>query len=193
MESGSFTRVCGNLTIHPDLQMANWASVDHILYDDQYKWREHFYKLLLSDRKDIPLPIIYNNKMYFCGGLRPLGIQMNTDTEDCIFGLENGIPTYKIVPTIALRLPNDAEYNKHFRPVLESGIIRLITNDLEDSSYISIKGLSFYAFDTKINLEKIALGRMKKEKWRKRKFSDKDYKKIFDEYKYKGKDADNDE
>ena len=193
MESGFLQRINGHLSLSPDMQMANWASVDHVLYEDEYKWRDHYYKLLLSDRRDIPLPIIYKNKMYFNGGLRPIGIQMNTDTHDCIFGLENGIPTYKIVQIIALRLPNDAEYNKYFRPVLESGIIRLITNDLEDSSYISLKGLSFYAFDTKINLEKIALGRMKKEKWRKRKFSDKDYKKIFDEYKYKGKDADNDE
>ena len=60
MQSVFFTRVCGNLTIHPDLQMANWASTDHVLYEDEYKWREHFYKLLLSDRKDIPLPIINN-------------------------------------------------------------------------------------------------------------------------------------
>lgn len=193
MSDNFFCRVNGNLTLRSDYQVANWSSCERIEYEEQYAWRDHYYKLLLSDRRDIPLPIIYKNKMYFNGGLRPIGIQMNTDTHDCIFGLENGIPTYKIVPTIALRLPNDAEYNKYFRPVLESGIIRLITNDLEDSSYISLKGLSFYAFDTKINLEKIALGRMKKDKWRKRKFSDKDYKKIFDEYKYKGKDTDNDE
>lgn len=186
MESGSFTRVCGNLTIHPDLQMANWASVDHILYDDQYKWREHFYKLLLSDRKDIPLPIIYNNKMYFCGGLRPLGIQMNTDTEDCIFGLDDGVPVYKIVPIVSLRQPCDKEYNSFFKPVLESGVIKLITNDIEDSSYICLKGLSFFSFDTKIILNKLFYGRKKKTiNWQKRNRTHKEYKELFMSYKRK--------
>lgn len=191
MQSGFFTRVCGDLIIHPDLQMANWASTDHVLYEDEYKWREHFYKLLLSDRKDIPLPIVYNNKMYFCGGLKPIGIKINTNKEDCIFGLENGIPTYKVVPLVSLRQPNDAEYNKYFKPILESGVIRLNTNDIEDSCYITLKGLSFFSFDTKIVLDKLIIGRTKKErKWRKIKISDEQYKEVFMNYKRKGEKND---
>lgn len=116
---------------------------------------------------------------------------MNTDTEDCIFGLDDGVPVYKIVPIVSLRQPCDKEYNSFFKPVLESGVIKLITNDIEDSCYITLKGLSFFSFDTKIVLDKLIIGRTKKErKWRKIKISDAQYKEAFMNYKRKGEKND---
>lgn len=84
------------------------------------KWESDFWKRvgMHKGRGDVPLPCMYKNKPYLRGGLNPTGEPLEpTDFYIADFNLK-----YHKVKVEDIRVPTDAEYEKHFQKIIEDEV-----------------------------------------------------------------------
>lgn len=88
-----------------------------------YEWEKEFWNNAFKHRGEAPMPIMVKDKPFWRGVYPPIHKQ-DSRNEECVYVADFDLKIYKANPR-AVRLPTDAEYNKHFKKYVDQGIFFL--------------------------------------------------------------------
>lgn len=117
----------------PSYNMSNALSQQATFEAENYKWEQYFWEKVATSRKVVPpKPCIYKRRIYFTGGLVP---KEHSPPKEGFVYIADPNCNHILVPEIEVRQPNDAEFNKFFRPIYEQSKYR-IQSDNDGNSWL---------------------------------------------------------
>jgi len=116
-----------NTQRHAHVQMCDALCNPQQRIESEYQWQAEFYSLLMKTKGiELPVPCIYQKKVYFSGGLHPPGTE--PPTYESIYIADRCCNHIRVLAK-ETRLPNDAEYNKFYRHLIEGLVYRIISKE----------------------------------------------------------------
>lgn len=113
----------GGLCLHSDYQMSNALSHKQIIVEDKYDWQREFWERATRHRGiETPMPCIYKKGLYFTGGFQPPDMPMATGETIYIADFECN---HILVDRNLIRLPNDDEYKKYYKRLIDNYVYRI--------------------------------------------------------------------
>lgn len=106
---------------------ASEAGQGAVMEVDIHEWQKKFWSIRSNWRGEVPMPIMVGNTPYWRGvdpGWDTPDVKIDKRGEDKVFVGGFDLKTYRVAER-HVRLPNDAEYKKHFQKAVESGTFYL--------------------------------------------------------------------
>lgn len=109
----------GDISLFPQYQMSG-AVMPNMIEEDIYRWQKEFWDNVFKFKSEPPMPIMIGKKPYWRGVYPPHG----EDEATKVYVADFDLKIYRVNEN-AVRLPNDAEYDQHFRRVIAAGTYAL--------------------------------------------------------------------
>lgn len=116
----------GGFVVFPAFH-ASSAGMAPTIEIDIYEWQKQFWNIRSNWRGEAPMPIMVGDKPFWRGvdpGYDKPDEKLNKKGEDKVFVGGFDLKTYRVAER-HIRLPNDKEYEKHFKRSVEAGTFYL--------------------------------------------------------------------
>lgn len=132
------------IELQSDYQMSNALSCQHVLEVHTYKWQEEFYAKIFTRGRTLARPYVWKGMMCFGGGLQPMGLGNIPDHQILLF---TSRLEYVIVPLAEVRDPNDKEYDRYFRKIIDANLVTICESEMQGvGAYIKVGSKTYKHF-----------------------------------------------